>query len=469
VPNPRVAIIGGGISGLATAYFLARQGIGSTLIEKTNRLGGLIRTDHIDGCYLEAGPDSFLSSKPAVIELADELGDLRAQLIPSNDGARRIFIARDGKLVPMPSGMAMMVPGQWSPALRSPLFSLETKLRFVRETFYRPRTRTADISVGEFVADHFGRAVLETAAEPLLTGVYGGDVANLSARSVLPRFLEYEAEYGSLIRGVKAARKHAGPGLGFFQSFRGGMQMLTDSLAQASSGAVQVVHGEATRIERSNDHWRVRVHESLEVDEVVLSCPAYVSAALLENLQPALATELAAIPYTSAVLVTLLYDRAALPASGQSFGFLVPRAERRSVAAVTWTHGKFPEKMSPGVAGARAFLVGADAVEASRVPEADLVRTVESELDRLAGIRAKPARWLVHSWPNSMPQYVLGHGDRRERIRELLSHAPGLHVIGNAYEGVGVPDCVRLAKETANKIAERRSPDPRLVGVMKSN
>ena len=243
----RVAIVGGGVSGLATAYYLARRGIDSTLIEKSNRLGGLIRTDLLEGCRLEAGPDSYLAAKPEVSELAVELGDLGQQIIPANEAARRVFIVRSGRLVALPRGMSMMVPGEQWPALTSELFSFETKLRFLREPFSPRRERPQDFSVGELVSEHFGRELLEYVADPLLAGVYGGDAAHLSAESVLPRFVEYERRYGSLIQGVRRD-KIAVPQKGLFHSFRDGMQSLTDSLAQAVEGSATFVYGEATAV-----------------------------------------------------------------------------------------------------------------------------------------------------------------------------------------------------------------------------
>ena len=305
-----VVIVGGGISGLATAYFLGKHGIRSTLLEKSNRLGGLIKTDLIEGCQLEAGPDSFIASKPAVTELARELGDLENQIIGSNDERRRIFVVRRGRLVPMPQGMMMMVPGQWMPALRSQLFSFRTKLQFLRETLSAPRKRTGDVPVSTFVNDHFGSEVLEYVTEPLLCGVYGGDPSNLSVESVLPRFFRYERVYGSLIRGLRHDRGHKTSRHSAFLSFAGGMQTLTDSLVAANAGCMDVVHGEAVRVERSGTEWLVRVgNDSIRTDQVVLACPAHACSRLLEDAEPSLASKLAEIPYSSAILVTLAYER----------------------------------------------------------------------------------------------------------------------------------------------------------------
>lgn len=342
----RVLIVGGGVSGLATAHFLRRLGIPSLLFEKTDRLGGLIKTDFIEGCRLEAGPDSYIAAKPAVTDLARELDGLGDQIIASNDQARRIFIVRGGKLLAMPQGMVMMVPGAWGPALSSELFSAGTKLRFLRETLFAPRRRTEDVTVGCFVRDHFGDEALESLTEPLLSGVYGGDAASLSAESVLPRFVAYERQYGSLIKGVRAERRAVPPTGSLFRSFRDGMQSLIDSLVSAVGKQTTVMHGEVTNVDRTAAGWRVEASgQSFGGPALVLACSASVAGRLLSAAAPDLAADLAAIPYSSAILVTLVYGRATLGHKLDGFGFLVPRAERQTIAAATWVSTKFPSRI----------------------------------------------------------------------------------------------------------------------------
>lgn len=453
-----VIIVGGGVSGLATAYFLGRHGIRSTIIEKSNRLGGLIKTDLIEGCQLEAGPDSYIASKPAVTELAHELGGLEQQIIGSNDARRRIFVVREGKLLPMPEGMVMMVPGQWMPALRSELFSLKTKLRFVTETLSTPRKRTEDVSVETFIGDHFGREVLDYATEPLLSGVYGGAASHLSAESVLPRFFRFERAYGSLIRGLRYERSEKAPPKSVFLSFRGGMQTLTDSLAHASAASMQVLHGEATQIAKAENRWLVKVGDDRsETDQLVLACPAHACGRLLETAEPVLASKLAEIPYSSAILVTLAYERSKLRHALDGFGFLVPRIERRNVAAVTWVSEKFPCRVPPDTAMLRAFIVGQEAEKLLDVASRSLVELVRAEFERLMGIDQPPVFTSVSIWPRSMPQYLVGHARRRLHIAQTLDHCPGLYLVGNAYDGVGVPDCVETAKQTAKRIVAARN------------
>jgi oxygen-dependent protoporphyrinogen oxidase len=448
-----VAIIGGGVSGLATAYYLGGHGVPSVIVERSGRLGGLIGTDVIQECRLEAGPDSYLAAKTAVTELSKELGDLSREVIESNDGARRVFVVRGGKLIPLPRGMVMMVPEQWRPVLASPLLSSGTKLRMLAETRLRPRERAGDVAAGEFLEDHFGREVVDYIAEPLLCGVYGGDARMLSAESVLTRFLSYERRYGSVIRGVRSESRRGRSG-SLFLSFREGMQQLTDALQRAIRENSRVVRAEATEVRKATSGWRIEAGEdSLTASHVVLACPAHVCGRLLENTAPPLASELEAIPYSSAILVTLVFDRHRLGRSLNGFGFLVPAKERRTITAATWTSTKFPSRVPASLAALRAFIVGPEALELMPASDETLVELVRSELLRIMGIDTAPLLSTVHKWPNSMPQYLVGHVDRVRQIREGVAQLEGLHVIGNAYEGVGIPDCVRLAREAAENIA----------------
>lgn len=452
----RVLIIGGGVSGLATAYFLSRYAIPATIIEKTNRTGGLIKTDFIEGCRLEAGPDSFIATKPAVTELAEELPGLQGQIIGSNDAARRIFVVRGGKLVPMPHGMVMMVPGEWEPLQQSELMSEDAKTRIREETKMKARERQEDISVGQFVEEHFGAEVLEYLTEPLLCGVYGGETEKLSAESVLPRFVGYERKFGSLVKGVQQELRAKPKGGSLFLSFSGGMQMLTDSLSAAIAERVSIVKGEATAVRRIGDRWHVRVgSETFSARNIVLCCSAHVNAGLLEASATAIADELAAIPYSSAIVAMLVYERAAVSHPLDGFGFLVPRGERKTVAAATWVNSKFPLRVRSDLVVVRAFVVGRQAVELAKAPEADVVSLVREDFQRFMGIDAQPLFHTFHAWPDSMPQYVVGHAKRVNRITQQLQEHPGMFLVGNAYDGIGIPDCVRHARQMAQHICER--------------
>jgi oxygen-dependent protoporphyrinogen oxidase len=410
-----------------------------------------LRTDHVEDCILEAGPDSYLAAKNAATELARELG-LENDLVGSNDAARRVYIVRRGRLVPLPRGMAMMTPGQWRPALASPLFSPVTKLRFLLEIFTRPRARAEDISVADFIAAHFGEQVVRYLAEPLLAGVYGGAAETLSAASVLPRFVAFERDYGSLIRGVRRERRKAPPG-SLFLTLRGGMQQFSDALAEAIAPFSRIVYAEAESVEKRENGWRVRAAGgSFDAQELILACPAHVSARLLRAETPELAHELASIPYSSAILVTLVYRNEQIRHPLQGFGFLVPRAERKTIAAATWIHRKFPFRIPPGLAALRAFVVDPEASRVTVSTREELIQLVRADFKQILGIDAEPLFATVHACPASMPQYVVGHETRRKRIARLVEAAAGLSLVGNAFGGVGIPDCIRLARQVADTI-----------------
>lgn len=452
----RVVIIGGGISGLATAFYLSKLGLRSIIVEKSNRLGGLIQTESIAGCQLEAGPDSYLAAKPSVTELADELGDLKTQIIGSNDERRRIFIVRNGNLVVMPKGMVMIAPTEWKPVLSSELFNAKTKMRFLTEAFASPRHRHGDVSVAQLVTDHFGEEVLRYVAEPLLSGIYGGDSQNLSAESVLPRFIGYERRYGSLIKGVRRER-HQAPSGSIFLSFRGGMQSLTDALARAIAPSTDILMTEATQVDATTNGWRIRLGDtSIEADQVVLACPAHAGAKLVDGAVPALASELAAIPYSSAILATLVYSRSTFTHPLDGFGFLVPKRERRTISAATWVSTKLPSRVPGHLAVLRGFIIDPEATQILSASPQNIAELVHSDFERLMHIHAAPTFASVHAWPASMPQYLVGHGERVLRIAAATSNFRGLHLVGNAFGGVGIPDCVTLAKQTAKRIHDAR-------------
>jgi oxygen-dependent protoporphyrinogen oxidase len=402
---------------------------------------------------LEAGPDSYIATKPAITELAAELSDLKSELIGSSDERRRVYIVRENRFVDMPKGMSMMVPGNMNAAIRSPLFSTETKFRFVTELFLPRQERQTDISVQELVVSHFGEEMLEYVTEPLLSGVYGGDSARLSAESVLPRFLGYERTYGSLIRGVRRERTQAQQTGSLFLSFKRGMQTITDALAAEISGDVAVLQARVSSAERTANGWRVNCSdEYIDATELVLAVPAHAAAEILSNAAPTVANELQAIPYSSAILVTAVYRSgdADLP---EGFGFLVPRKERQTIAATTFVGTKWPSRIPNELVALRAFIVNPEAPQLLDRADAELLQLMRRDFKRLLTISSDPLFCTIERWPNSMPQYIVGHSARQNRIKEALLQFPGLFLTGNAYDGVGLPDCVRLAKQTASAIA----------------
>jgi oxygen-dependent protoporphyrinogen oxidase len=435
----RVLIIGGGISGLSAAYYLNRAGIRPTLIEKAPQLGGVIRTTTQQGCLLEAGPDSFLSAKPAAMELIREVG-LEHQVIGSNDHLRAVYILKRGKLVPLPDGMTMMVPTKLMPLVATPLLSWGTKMRMGVEFLRRPNGSHPDRSVYDFLRDHYGEEAIDYLAEPLLAGVYGGDPKQLSANSVLPRFVEIETKYGSLTRGVVANPRPQNSG-SLFKTLKNGLGQLVDALRPSAD----VVHGTVESVERRAAGFRVRTNgDWMDADQVVLAAPAVDAAGLLDSSE--LAGLLRGIPYNSSVTLSLGYNTNVQQIKG--FGFLVPKRERNYVAACTIVGNKFNHRVPDDMVLLRCFM-GGDALKES---DEALVRIARQELRTIMGLEALPAFHSISRWPNAMAQYTVGHKQRVQRIESILKSIPGLHLAGNAYHGIGIPDCIKMGKEAASSI-----------------
>jgi oxygen-dependent protoporphyrinogen oxidase len=449
------AIIGGGISGLSAAYYLSKAGVSSTLIEARPLLGGVIQTERIQDCVVEAGPDSFLSIKPWAMDLLRELG-LEGEVIGSNDHQRKTFIRRRGRMVELPDGVQMLVPTKLLPMAFSPLVSWPTKFRMALEYFRRPGAAPDhDRSVAEFVEDHYGREVVDYLAEPLLAGIYGGDPGELSVASVLPRFVELERKYGSLTRGVLAERRAAqGPRAPLFRTLRGGLGCMVEALARATAERTTFVHHPVEIVERTDSGFRLRTAgDWLDAQYVILACEAHRAAPLTSALDARIAAVLGSIGYSSSITVALGFDRNAVRDRMHGFGFLVPKRERRKLLAGTWVGNKFPNRVPESLALLRCFLggVGGEATMAE-TDDAVLV-AVRDELRDMAAITAEPLFSRVYRWPRSMAQYTVGHGERVRELEARLRSIPGLLVAGNAYHGIGVPDCIRMGKEAAEQIA----------------
>lgn len=445
----QVVIIGGGISGLSAAYDLSRAGIPYTLIEKRSRLGGVIETQVLDGCVLEGGPDSFISQKPEALALIKELG-LERDVIGSNDQSRITYILRGGGLVRMPEGMMMIAPSRVWPVVKSPLLGWGTKIRMARELLRRPATHP-DRSVADFVIDHFGQETLDYLAEPLLSGVYGGDPKEMSANSVLPRFVEMEAKYGSLGRAALKSRSRASSSGGgtLFRTLKHGLGTLTDRLSQG----VPVQRGEAETIERTGEAFRVRADgQWVEAQQMILACPSWSAARLTQALDARLSQLLAQIPYTSSLTVALGYRKAGFDGRYAGHGFLVPRKERRRMAACTFVTTKFSDRAPDDKVLLRCFFGGAGDDAVLGESDESLVNMAREELRDILGLTSAPLFTAISRWPQSMAQYTVGHAARWKEIEMRQAAIPGLYLAGNAYTGIGIPDCIRMGRSAAQRI-----------------
>jgi protoporphyrinogen oxidase len=435
-----VVIVGGGISGLSAAYYLAKAGISATIVEKQPRLGGVIQTERVDGCLVEGGPDSFLAAKPWAMDLIRDLG-LADEVVGSNDHLRKTFIRKRGRLVQMPDGLQFLVPTRIGPLLTTPLLSWRTKARMALEWFRSPPAALRpDCSVAAFVKDHYGQEAVDYLAEPLLAGVYGGAPESLSIASVLPRFVEMESKYGSLSKGMLAERR--APTESIFRTMKGGLATLVDALAVKAT----VIHGEVEAMERVATGYRLRVAgDWIDAAAVVLACESHAAASLAAAVDPALAELLAGIPYNSSTVIALAFDPASFSKPLEGFGFLVPRRERRRLVACTFMGTKFPFRTPPNRVLLRCFVSGAQ-------EDDTLLPAILAELREMIGLRGAPLFSRFYRWPLSMAQYTVGHQDRVSGIEVRLRMNPGLHLVGNAYHGIGIPDCVRMGREVAHCI-----------------
>jgi len=456
----RIAIVGGGISGLAAAFALEeRRRDGESLeyavYESGPRFGGVLATEQVDGCLVEAGPDSFLTEKPWAADLCRRLG-IEDQLIGSNDRHRKTYILVKGKLTPLPDGLMFMVPTRLAPALLSTLFSPATKFRMIREWRFAPRGSRSDESVAALVERHYGAEMVERLADPLLSGVYGGEAAQLSVRAVLPRFLEMESKYGSLGRGMLAAHKNqnaAQPAPPIFTSLKGGMQQLVEALVEGLPDGILRANSPVQAVQKQGRGWVVSAgYASDEFDSVIVATSATAAVPLFEITCAALAFELKAIPYSSSMTVALGFDqdvRAALP---PGFGFLVPHSEGKRLLAATFVHNKFPHRAPEDRALIRCFLGGTRDEQVLQIADDEILNIVREELRQILGLNAEPLFTRIYRWKGAMAQYVVGHLERLQRIDDLLKQWPGLVLAGNAYRGIGVPDCVRSGEAAAQHV-----------------
>lgn len=458
----RVAIIGGGLSGVSAAYQLARDTRAEfTLFEASSRLGGIVETRRQDGFVIECGPDSWVTEKPWARDLAVELG-LESEIIPSNDHHRRTYLLQRGKLVAMPDGMRMMVPADMSAIASSPLFSEEARLAYQREPARAAELKASalkdneDESVASFVRRHFGGEVTRTIAGPLLSGVFGGDVETLSVRAVMPAFVKMEREHGSLINAVQSLANQNTNSV--FTSLRSGLTTLIEQMvATLPPEHVRLEHG-IIALTRKEDNWRIRTNDAEEFfDAVIVATPADVTRQLLSRVDEQF-DSLLAMEASSAIVVALAFlpEQAHTLSIPRGFGYLVPQTTgadtHPQLLACTFVDQKFPHRAPEGGLLLRGFFGGHTATSLLHESDDTLTALAMQRLSEVLGPLPPPHISLVRRWPLSLPQYAVGHLERMAQLETLVRHFPGLHLVGNAYYGVGLPDMIRMGREAARRI-----------------
>ncbi|MBI5567552.1 MAG: protoporphyrinogen oxidase [Chloroflexi bacterium] len=468
----RVVIVGGGIAGLAAAYRIKQTApdVSIALVESDQRLGGKIVTERVDGFVIEGGPDTFLSYKPRGIGLCRELG-LDDRLHGTNERLRRTYVMRRGKLYDLPEGLTGLIPSRFGPMLKTGLISPFGKLRMGLDYFIPPQSLNGDESLAQFVERRLGRELYERMIEPLMSGIYAGDGRQLSLGATFPQLRQTELQHGSLVKGMLAAKKNqmrsATPPRSAqnadakkwpaFVTPQTGLAEIVEALqAQLQNGAVRL-GTRVTKIQLSPGMGLkvdLETGETINADAVILATPAYAAAQLVGDLDPELAQALHDIPYASTATVSVAYPLRDIPKPLNAYGYIIPRAESRSILACTWTSTKFPHRAPEGYGLLRAFIGRAGDDEVINRSDDELLRMVRAELRDVLGITVRPLLHRIFRWPQAMPQYTLGHLDRLAAIDRRLAQHPGLFVAGNAYRGIGLPDCIASGEAAATVALE---------------
>ncbi len=448
-------IIGGGISGLTVAHVsgLGNQPEKCELWECTGRLGGTIGTDRIEGYSVDWGPNGFLDREPLTLQLVDELG-LKSSLEPANPKSEKRFIVKNGCLHPVPFSPAKMI----STGLLGPL----EKARVFCEPFIPARRDDDDESVFDFAARRIGRAAAETFVDPMVSGIYGGLARELSLPACFPIMREMETRYGGLVKALiarqrdrrRSARKEgkvsksggpAGPG-GHLTSFKTGFDLIIERLGDRLESIIKK-NRNISRIRRVDDAWEIADRTGLTVQarRVVVACPTYAAAPLFIDFDRKLADAFAEISYAPIIVVATGHRQTDVRHPLDGFGFLIPRTQGMRTLGSIWTSSIFSDRAPEGYVQFRSMLGGAGDPSILELSDEQLWTTLQRELDPLIGIRNDPAFIRIYRWEQGIPQYKLGHRERRAKLEQLVSHHPGLFIAGNAYYGVSLNDCVKMA------------------------
>ena len=476
-----VAIVGGGITGLAAAFFLQEAAqeaaqeeglaVSYSLLEQSARWGGKIRTETVEGYgdtpfVVEAGPDSFITQKPWAWQLARRLG-LGERLLPTNEAGRKIYVLNKRRPTPMPDGVLLIVPTKLMPFALSPLISPLGKLRMGLDLILPAKRDGEDETLADFITRRLGSEALDKIAEPLMSGIYNAEADKQSLLATFPRFRAIEEKHGSLIRGMLASRRSRAAGSSpsangsgpaappsVFISFDDGMEVLVAALLGRLEGDLRLETG-VERLERGAEgRYRLALSDGSEMlaDAVILAVPAFVAARLLRPLASVAAAGLEQIRYVSTGTISLAYRADEMGGTLPGHGLVVPASEARTFNAVTISSSKFDRRAPAGTVLLRVFFGGSRTPHMMDVPDGELAALVRAELQQTLGITGEPLFRRIYRWPQANPQYDVGHLERIAAIEEALPD--GLYVSGSPYRGIGIPDCVHQAEQTVNAVLE---------------
>lgn len=441
----RVCIIGAGISGLTVAYLLRKKGIDVTLFEAAPQIGGNIQSEKKGGFLIEHGPNSLLHS-PRLVDLIDDL-DLRNDVLPAADPAKKRFVLIDGELEALPTGLLSFVFGNF--------FSVPAKFRLLKEPFIRTKSPN-DESVAGFLERRLGREILEKAADPFISGIFAGDPEKLGIREAFPRFFEYEQKFGSLLLGaIRSKSEKADPTFPRTFTFQNGLRTLTGTLEERLGYHIKT-SASVTGIERNKNEFIVTgEHSGSKVfDSVIISTKAGAAAELVNDIDVDLATRLREIYYAPVTVVRSGYLKSAVGHKAEGFGFLVPRSAKRKILGSIWTSSVFPDRAPADMHLFTTFVGGARAPELCDLSDEETFDLVHSELASIMNIAARPDFTSLTRWKKAIPQYNIGYKSTVESIEGFVSANPGIFFCSNFYRGISVGDCIKNAYRTAEDVAE---------------
>lgn len=470
--NKKVAVIGGGISGLSTAHRLTELDpeVSVTLFEQADRVGGLLQTHREDGFLFEWGADNFITTMPWAVNLCRRIG-FEDQLVETDSRHRGAFVLRNGKLRRIPQGFIVMAPSRIWPVVTTPILSPWGKLRMAAEVLVPKREGDEDESLAGFVSRRFGRETYERLVQPLIGGIYTGDPSKLSVRATMPRFREMEKNHGSLIRAVMGQMKNragssdknsSGGRYSMFVAPKEGVSSLVEAVANRLPDGTVRVNAGVSALKRGEDGgWWVShgangsgVTDTERFDTVVVATPARRAAELVKETDDGLADNLASIDHSGCAIVSLAYDRSQISHRMDGFGFVVSAVENRKILSGSFSSVKYPGRAPEGKVLMRVFIGGALQPELLDLSDEELVQLADDELSACMGIQGAPLKTRIARLPSSMPQYYVGHQERVATIHERARDAGGLFITGNALHGVGMPYCVHSGEQTAERALE---------------
>lgn len=455
-----VAIIGGGISGLAALHFLKykRPELKITLFESDKRLGGTIGTDRIDGYSFDYGPNGFLDREPLTLDLVKQIG-LNDSIERANDKVTKRLILRKGKLREVP-----MSPQKF---LVSDILSLKGKLRIMTEPFAKERDKSIDESIYDFVKRRIGKEAADYMIQPMVSGIYGGMADRLSLESCFPVMREMEDRYGSLIKAMFAKGKEAkkrrkegntksgGPGgpTGWLTSFNGGLFKIIEQFESLYKDSI-LKGTEVNKVSKESDYYSLALSDSTNIsaDKVIFALPTYKAVDLVRAMSSDLADSFQSIPYAPIAVICTGYDKSQVGYDINGFGFLVPSKEGRSILGSIWTSSIFANRAPDGKVQFRTMIGGDGDHESINLSDDDLLKTVEKDLNDLLSITGKPEIVKIYRWHHGIPQFKIGHKKRVAKIEDQLKQLGNLYVTGNAYYGIGLNDCVKQSYKIADEI-----------------